>query len=150
MGQTSAKIAAGVTARLLFDQNAVTTNYGIVHLNGGKISLQGADKTYKKTTLSSGVGTAASPFVSTDSVDWSVGDELLFVPVSNNAANYDETETRFIITKNSATSYVLSATSGGVEAAFTYSHAAGTVFNLTRQVLIDTTDITKAWYWDLN
>lgn len=150
MGQTSAKIAAGVTARTQFDQNAVTCNYGIVHLVGGKITLQGADKTYKKTTLSSGVGTAASPFVSVDSVDWSVGDELLFVPVSNNAANYDESEIRFIITKNSATSYVLSATSGGGEAAFTYSHTAGVVFNLTRQVLIDTTDTTKAWYWDLN
>lgn len=150
MGATGAKIAAGVTARLTFDQNAVTCNYGIGHLNGGKFTLQGTSKTFNKTTLASGVGTAASPFVSTDSVDWSVGDELVFVPVSNNAANYDETETRFIITKNSATSYVLSATSGGAEVAFTYSHAAGAVFNLTRQVLIDTTDITKAWYADFN
>lgn len=150
MGQTSAKIAAGVTARLQFDQNGTTTNYGLVQLVGGKVTMQGADKTFKKTTLSSGVGTAASPFVSTDSVDWSVGDELVFVPVSNNAANYDETEKRFIITKNSATSYVLSATSGGAEAAFTYSHTAGTVFNLTRQALVDTTNIAHAWYMDLN
>lgn len=150
MGSTGAKIAAGVTARLAFDQNGVTTNYGIGHLNGGRFILQGTSKTFNKTTLSSGVGTAASPFVSTDSVDWSVGDELEFVPVSNNAANYDETETRFIITKNSATSYVLSTTSGGAEAAFTYSHTAGAVFNVTRQVLIDTTDTTKAWYADFN
>ena len=150
MGATGAKIAAGVTARLAFDQNGTTTNYGLVQLNGGKLILQGADKTFKKTTLSSGVGTAASPFVTADSVDWSVGDELIFVPVSNNATNYDETEVRFIITKNSVTSYVLSATSGGAEVAFTYSHTAGPVFNVTRQVVIDTTDITMAWYGDLN
>ncbi len=150
MGQTSAKIAAGVTAKISFNENGTTGNYGFAHLNGAKTTLQGADKTFKKTTLSSGVGTAASPFVSADSVDWSVGDELLFVPVSNNAANYDEMEIRFIITKNSATSYVLSATSGGVEAAFTYSHTAGTVFNLTRQVVIDTTNTSHAWYADFS
>ena len=150
MGQTGSKITAGVTARLLFDENGTTGNYGLVQLVGGQFTGQGADKTFKKTTLSSGVGTAASPFVTTDSVDWSVGDELLFAPVSNNATNYNETESRFIITKNSATSYVLSATSGGVEAAFTYSHTAGTVFNVTRQVLIDTTNTAQAWYMDLN
>lgn len=150
MGATGAKIATGTLARLVFDQNAITCNYGYVHLNGGKTSLQGTSLTFNKTTLASGVGTAASPFVSTDSVDWSVGDELIFVPVSNNAANYDETETRFIIVKNSATSYVLSATSGGAEVAFAYSHTAGAVFNATRSVLIDTTDITKAWYGDFN
>lgn len=150
MGTTSAQIPAGITARFAFDENGTTTNFGFVHLNGGVVSLQGASLTYKKTTLSSGVGTAASPFVSVDAVDWTVGDELLFVPVSNNAANYDETETRFIITKNSATSYVLSATSGGGEVAFIYSHTAGTVFNLTRRVLIDTTVTTLAWYADFN
>lgn len=150
MGQTSAKIAAGVTARTSFDENGTTVNYGIVTQTGGKVTMQGADKTYKKTTLASGVGTAASPFVAADSVDWSVGDELLFVPVSNSATNYNESEIRFIITKNSATSYVLSATSGGGEAAFTYSHTAGVVFNLTRQVVMDTTDITKAFYADFN
>ena len=150
MGTTTSQIPAGITARFSFDQNGTTTNFGFVQLTGGIVSLQGAGLTYKKTTLSSGVGTAASPFVSADAVDWTVGDELLFVPVSNNAANYDEMETRFIITKNSTTSYVLSATSGGAEVAFTYSHTAGTVFNLTRRVLIDTTDTTLGWYGDFN
>lgn len=149
-GTSSAPIAAGITARLALEQNGASVNYGIVKLAGGKYTSYDTEKTYKKTTLSSGVGTAASPFVAADSVDWSVGDELVFVPVSNNAANYDETEVRFIITKNSATSYVLSATSGGAEAAFTYSHAAGTVFNLTRGVKTDTTDITEAFYADLS
>lgn len=150
MGAPGAKIALGTLARLAFDQNGVTCNYGIVQLTGGKMSLQGTSLTYKKTTLTSGVGTAASPLVTADAVDWSVGDELIFVPVSNNAANYDEMETRFIITKNSASSYVLSATSGGAEAAFTYSHTGGVILNATRSVLIDTTDTTKAWYGDWN
>lgn len=147
-GQTSAPIAAGITARTSFNQNGVNVNYGFKKLTGGIVTMQSVAKTYKKTTLSSGVGTAASPFVATDSVDWTVGDELCFVPVSSSATNYDETETRFIITKNSATSYVLSATAGGGEVAFTYSHAAGTVFNLTRGCVIDTTNSTYAWYGD--
>lgn len=148
MGTTAAKINAGVLARLTFDENGTTANYGIGHNNGGKITLQGADRTFKKTTLSSGVGTAVSPLVTVDSVDWSVGDELIFVPVSNNAANYNETEIRFIRTKNSATSYTLAATSGGAESALANSHAAGYIFNVTRSVLIDTTNIAQAWYAD--
>jgi hypothetical protein len=150
MGSTSAKIAAGTLARLTFDQNGVTTNYGISHLTGGKFILQGTSKTFNKTTLSSGVGSTASPIVTADSVDWAVGDELVSVPVSNNAANYDEMETRFIRVKNSATSYTLAATSGGAESAFSNSHANGLIINLTRSVLIDTTDNTKAWYADFN
>lgn len=148
MGAPSAKVAAGVTAKLRFDQNGTTTNYGYQHLNGAKTILQGADKTFKKTTLVSGVGTAASPLVTADSVDWSVGDELIFKPMTDSATNYNEVEVRFIITKNSATSYILSATSGGVEAAFTYSHALGDIVNVTRQVVIDTTNTAQAWYAD--
>jgi len=150
MGQTSAKIAAGVTARLAFDQDGTTTNYGMGHLLGGKITLQGADKTFKTTTFSSGLGTAASPLVVTDAVDWSVGDELILVPSSNNATNYLETEIRFIITKNSATSYVVSSTSGGAETALVYTHASGKIINATRQVLINTTNTSHAWYGDFN
>lgn len=149
-GTSSAPINAGVTARLAMNQNGTTTNYGIMRLSGSKYTSYDTEKTFKKTTLSSGVGTAASPFVATDSVDWTVGDELVFVPVSDSATNYNETETRFIITKNSATSYVLSATSGGAEVAFTYSHADGAVFNLTRGVVTDTTNTAYAFYADLS
>lgn len=148
MGAPSAKIAAGVTAKLRWDQNGVTTNYGYQHQNGAKTILQGADKAFKKTTLVSGTGTAASPLVTADSVDWSVGDELIFKPMTDSATNYNEVEVRFIITKNSATSYVLSSTSGGAETALVYSHALGDILNVTRQVVIDTTNIAQAWYAD--
>lgn len=150
MGSPSAKVAAGVTARLRFDQNGTTTNYGYQHLSGAKTILQGADKTFKKTTLSSGVGTAASPLITSDSVDWSVGDELIFKPMTDSATNYNEVEVRFIITKNSATSYVISTTSGGAEAALTYTHTNGDILNVTRQVVIDTTNTAQAWYADFS
>ena len=150
MGSTSAKISAGVLARLTFDQNGTSVNYGIGHSNGGKISLQGYDLTYKKTTLSSGVGTAASPLITVDSVDWTVDDELIFVPTSNSATNYNETETRFIKTKNSATSYVLCSTKGGAESALVNSHTSGLIVNVTRGVLINTTNTAQAWYADFN
>lgn len=149
MGQTSAKIAAGVLARSRFDQNGVTCNYGIVQLNGGKITLQGYDLTYKKATVVSGAGTTLSPIITDVTTGWAVNDELVFVPVTNSATNYNESETRFIRTI-ATTSITLSATAGGAESGLTYSHTAGYVFNLTRGVLIDTTDTTKAWYWDLN
>ncbi len=148
MGSPSAKIAAGVTAKLRWDQNGVTTNYGYLHQNGAKTILQGADKAFKKTTLVSGTGVAASPLVTADAVDWSVGDELIFKPMTDSVTNYNEVEVRFIITKNSPTSYVLSATSGGAEVAFSFSHALGDILNVTRQVVIDTTNIAQAWYAD--
>lgn len=150
MGSPSAKVAAGVTAKLRFDQNGTTTNYGYQHLSGAKTILQGADKTFKKTTLSSGVGTAASPLITADAVDWSVGDELIFKPMTDSATNYNEVEVRFIITKNSATSYVVSTTAGGAEAALTYTHTSGDILNVTRQVVIDTTNVAQAWYADFS
>lgn len=149
MGQTSAKIAAGVLARSKFDQNGVTCNYGIVQLNGGKITLQGYDLTYKKATVVSGSGTSGSNLVTDVSTGWAVNDELVFTPVTNSATNYNESETRFIKTI-AGTAITLSATAGGAESGLTYSHTNGYVLNVTRGVLIDTTDTTKAWYCDLN
>jgi len=149
MGAPGAKIAAGVLARLAFDQNGVTCNYGLVQLAGGKCSLQGTSPTYKKTTIVSGIGTAASPLVTGDTTGWAVNDELIAVPNSNNAANYDETETRFI-RSIAGTSITTSATVGGAESGFANSHTGAVLFNATRQVLIDTTDNTKAWYGDFN
>lgn len=150
IGTTAAPIQTGITARMLSDQNGTSCNYGWKQLNGGVISLQAQARSYRKTTLSSGVGTAADPAIMSDPVDWSVGDEVCIVPTSNNATNYDETETRFIIMKNSSTSYVWSSTAGGAETALTYTHTNAPVFNLTYSIVFDTTDTTKAWYCDFN
>lgn len=146
-GTSGAKIPLGVSAELVFDENGTTLNHGLVKETGGKFIAQSTALTYKKTTVASGVGTAASPLVFADAVDWTVGDELVFTPGTDSATNYNESEVRFIITKNSATSYVLSTTAGGAEAALTFTHAlSSAVFNLTRQIKISTTDITKSFY----
>lgn len=109
----------------------------IVQVGSPKFFMQGNPLTYYNTNLVSGTGTAASPLVTSDSVDWTVGDRILVTATSNSATNYNENEYRFIITKNSSTSYVLSATSGGVEAAFTFTHSTNAkVLNVTRNVVL--------------
>lgn len=149
MGTVATPYPAAQLARLLFDQNGTTTNFGITQLPSGKITMQGAAKSSTslwKTKYASGAGTAASPLITSDSVDWSVGDEIQKAPGTNNAANYSEGETRYIITKNSATSYVVSATKGGAESAFTNINTDCWLLNVERNVLVDTTDTTKAHY----
>lgn len=150
MGTVATPIPAAYTARLLFNQNGTTTNYGIRNNAGGRMILQGAPKSSTslwKTKYVSGVGTAASPLVTSTAVDWSVGDEIMITPGTDSATNYQETENKFIITKNSSTSYVLSDTAGGAEAAFTYTHSTDShILNVTRNVLIDTTNTSHAYY----
>lgn len=149
MGTVGSPMPAARLAKLRFDM-AATGNHGLRVFQTGKLILQGTPKSSTslwKAKLVSGVGTAASPLVVDAPVDWSVGDEIAISATSNNATNYQETEYRFIITKNSATSYVLSATSGGAEAAFTFTHSTDAwVLNIQRNVLIDSTDSSRQFY----
>ena len=115
---------------------------------GSQYDIQGvglATPAYWKAKQVSGTGTAASPLVVDASVDWTVGDYLVFHPTGNGAANYNEVEYRYIITKNSATSYVISSTSGGSENALTNTHTGGYVFNATagKNVVWQSTDTNK-------
>ncbi len=146
IGTVANPYPTALTAKLRIDM-VTSGNHGGSSLDGGRIILQGSPKAFFKTTYVSGVGTAASPFVVADSVDWSVGDEVIITATGDSATNYNETENRFIITKNSATSYVLSTTSGGAEAALTYSHTnEAEIVNVTRNVVIESTDTTKAQF----
>lgn len=147
-GTVATPYPAAFKATLTFNENAATNApYGIGVLPGGKLTDQGVAKSSTslwKTTYVSGTGVAASPFVVTDAVDWTVGDEIAVCAYSANATNYQETEYRFIITKNSPTSYVLSTTAGGAEAALTYTHTAGAqVLNVERNVLTNTTNTAQ-------
>ena len=113
--------------------------------SGEQHDIQGvglSTASYWKSTLVSGTGTAASPIVTSTPVDWSVGDYLIFHPTGNGASNYNETEYRYIITKNSSTSYVISSTSGGSENALTNTHTDGYIFNVTagKNVIWKSTD----------
>lgn len=101
---------------------------------GSQYDIEGAGlatPSYWKSKHVSGLGTAASPLIVDTPVDWTVGDYLVFHPTGNGATNYNEVEYRYIITKNSSTSYVLSSTSGGSENALLYTHTGGYVFNDT-------------------
>jgi len=99
-----------------------------------------------KTTYSSGTGTDADPLIVSDSVDWNVGDEIVLFASSNNTTNYNEMEYRFIITKNSPTSYVLSNTLGGSENALTYTHTNAWVLNIERNIVFSSTNSAKGWF----
>jgi len=145
MGTVASPMPVARLARLRFDMS-VSGNHGLRVFATGKLTLQGTPKsstTLWKAKLSSGVGTAASPAIMDAAVDWSVGDEVAI----GSTDTYDHTEYRFIITKNSATSYVWSTTSGGAEAALTHTHTTDAwVLNIQRNVLIDSTDATKGFY----
>lgn len=150
MGTVASPMLAARIAKSRFDWGAATNGQFGFLINGrGKFICQGIAKSSTslwKTKYSSGLGTAASPLVVADAVDWSVGDEIMIAATSNSATNYNETERRFIITKNSATSYVVSLTSGGAEAALTFTHTTDAwILNLQRNVIIDSTDIAKGF-----
>lgn len=125
-------------------------DHGIRVWPGGRFIAQGEPKTSTtlwKAMYVSGVGTAASPLVVDASVDWAVNDEIIITSTGTSATNYQESENKFIKTKVSATTFVLSDTAGGAESAFTYTHTTDAyVLNVQRNVVFDTTDITKSFY----
>lgn len=144
MGTVASPYPAAYTATWTNRQGAGGTNTGVYWFNNARVILQGASRSYYSTTYVSGTGVAASPLVVSDSVDWNVGDRIAVTATSANATNYQETEYKFIITKNSATSYVLSDTSGGSENAFTYTHNTNAkVLLLTRNVIVTSTVQTQ-------
>lgn len=144
-GSASIPYPASQTLALKFDENSVTTSAGLEIYKYGSVILRGTPKSVGNYV--SGVGTAASPFIVSESTNWAVGDEIVVAPASNSATNYAEVETRFIKTIVSANTFTLSATVGGVEAALTYSHVAGCkVGNLTKNIVINTTNVSYQWY----
>jgi len=123
-------------------------DFGLRVFLGGKCRPHGTVvEANLKAKLISGVGTTADPLILDRAVDWPVGTELAITATSDNSTNYNEVEKRFVITKNSSTSYVLSATSGGAEAAFTYTHNTNAwILNVTRNIIFTTTHATNGWY----
>jgi hypothetical protein len=120
------------------DQGIFTATTGY----GGRILLTGA--TYDQySTYASGLGTAASPMIMNIAWDAAVGDEV----VIGGGTDYLKNEVRYIKTRNSSTSFVLSSTPGGAEAALVNTHAAGShVANLTRNVIVKPLVTTRGYY----
>lgn len=145
-GTLATPIPHAYPATLIMDQNGTSGNHPINIEPLGRFIAQGTVKTSNslwKTTYGSGLGTAASPLIVPDSVDWAVGDRIV---ITGNAS-YDQFEERYIITKNSATSYVVSSTSGGAETALVYTHSTNCrVVNLQRSVVIKSKTTTESFY----
>jgi hypothetical protein len=150
IGTVAVPYPSANVATLNFNENGTSVRYGLEAYLNGKLTLQGTPKTSTtlwKTTYASGAGTAASPMLVDTSVDWAVGDEIIVCAYSANATNYNESENKFIKTKNSATSYVISDTSGGAEAALAFTHTAGAyILNVQRNVIIKSTTTTESFY----
>src|SRR3972149_1582874 len=153
IGTVGSPVGTARLEKLRFNENGVSGNYGVTQLDGGKVTLQGTPKSstaFWKTKYVSGAGTAASPLVTADAVNWVVGDEVWICPASANATNYQETDIRYVITVNSPTSYIVSLTKGGAEAALTYTHSTDAwILNMERNVVIDTTNIAQACYYSI-
>lgn len=125
----------------IVDCETANGNYAINNMDGGKILTKGAPCT-RYAEYVSGVGTAANPLIVDRNCDWQVGEEIA---IGGNT--YLQVESRFIKTRNSATSFVLCTTPGGVEAAWTNSHTATeTIALLSRNSVIKSQDITRGFY----
>jgi len=145
IGSSGTPYPSGKVATLSFNEGT-TGNYGLLHTEYTAspqiLKLYGAPLTYYKTHLASGVGSTGSPLVTADAVDWTVNDEIWI----GSTDAYNECEKKYIKTKNSSTSYVLSDTAGGAESALAYTHTTDAIIlNPTRNVVIKSTDATKAW-----
>ena len=120
------------------DQGFFTANT----VYGGQYLTNGATyDIYSK--YASGLGTAASPMITSIAWDADVGDEI----VVGGGTDYTKNEIRYIITRNSSTSFVLSSTPGGAETALANTHAVGAhMNNLTRNSIIKPANITRGYY----
>lgn len=122
----------------LGDQVVITPTNGF----GGQFLSTGASYSIY-TTYTSGLGTAASPMIVGIAVDWDVNDEI----VIGGGTDYTKNERKYIKTRNSSTSFVLSDTPGGAEAALVNTHAAGSHMScLTRNSIIKPSDTAKGFW----
>lgn len=142
---TSGSRYSTYTAEIEMDNPTTSCDFGIITLEGSTTSVYAKTRSYYWTTYASGTGVAADPFITADPVDWDVGDEI----VIEATGGFNQTEYRFIITKNSSTSYVLSSTSGGAETALANTHTAGCrVRNATSNIRIFANNTSRSWYWN--
>lgn len=145
IGTAASPVPAANTITWNMNQNGTAVNYGFWFGPASKRVIQGTPK--KSTSawfanMVSGTGVTATPVVLSADIG-SVGDELVF----HATAATGQTEYRFITAKPTATSYVLSLTSGGADAALTNTHSTNCeVVNLSRNVIFKTTNTSHGVY----
>jgi len=127
----------------IMDNNTTNGKFGLLlpQARGGQFVFGGASYD-QQTKYTSGLGTAASPMIVATAWDAAVGDEIV-IGTSN---DYLQNEKRFVITRNSSTSFVLSNTSGGAENALVNTHAAGVhIANMTRNCCVKPLTTTRGY-----
>jgi len=127
-----------VESATLGEQGIISASSGV----GGVFLMNGATyDIYSK--YASGLGTAASPMITSIAWDADVNDEI----VIGGGTDYLKNETKYIKTRNSSTSFVLCDTPGGAESALVNTHAVGShMNNLTRNVIIKPLDTAKGMW----
>ncbi len=149
-GTTSVPYPSSRISKYTFNEGSTSGSVGLIKANGAIRNWVGMVKTGTSVTpryYESGDGTAADPLITTGDIG-EVGDEVIIFATSDNATNYNECEHRFIITKNSATSYVVSTTAGGAEAALTYVHTtAAKIINVEANVKVTTNSSSYGWFY---
>jgi hypothetical protein len=155
VGTSASPLSSAFTATINMSQ-AVSSQATIKPWDA-KLTLQGASKTYTKTTYVSGNGTTGTPLIVGDTTGWAVNDELVIGTTRLNSDN----EYKFIKTI-SATSITLSDTAGGVESGLVNTHDAGAIIaNLQRNIVVNgvssaittgltITNVTTAGYVDMD
>lgn len=142
IGTESVAYPSSYVAKVIHDMNGTAGNYGIWTSDGNIIFNGGYQPTNYAVNYVSGLGTAASPMITSGDIG-AVGDELC-IP---GTGNYNQTEYKFIKTKNSATSYVLSDTSGGAEAALVNTHSTrAKILNMQRNIIIEPANTSHSNY----
>lgn len=143
MGTTGSPVTAGKVNEIVFVGNTEAATPMIILTNyraDTNFEFVGATKVQQSWWVS-GTGTAASPLITSTTTDWNVGDEIAIT-----GSVWNTWEKRFIITKNSSTSYVLSTSVGGAEVALANTHYdTDYIINVTRNVKIRATDPAKPW-----
>lgn len=132
-----------IITKTILDCDTANGNYYFGTQDGAVVDMSGAVSDTPYAEYVSGTGTSGSHFTVDRDTDWIVGMELL---IEGDA--YNQIEKRFIKTVYNAREFQLSSTSGGVEAALTYTHTAtSTVAMITRNNVIGQTNSTFGSYF---
>lgn len=140
----ASKFTCGTDANQVTFTNPTTLLFSKAQPNGywyhrGEMSAVGTERDVRRV-YASGAGTAADPLIIDAAADWEVDDEIVVTEVGTSATNYNNCQYRFIKTVNSTTSFVVSSTVGGAEAALTntrtYAGGNSHIINLERSIKI--------------
>lgn len=104
-------------------------------INRGVINVQGASKTYYRTSLNAAISAGAKSFVTVDTTGWAVGDEII---VTTTSSTRTQTEL-VVITGISGTTIYIDSNGDGTGASPVFANAHDTsalILNITRNAKI--------------